>query len=414
MSPEPPGGDGLPALADIRAARELLGAESVRTPMEESRWLSGLAGGEVLLKAENLQRTGSFKFRGAYVRVARLTPAERARGVVAASAGNHAQGVALSARLLGANATVFMPEGAQIPKVRATRAYGADVRFHGRDLGEALVAATEFASRTGAVLVHPYDHFDILAGQGTCGLEILEQCPGVRTIMVATGGGGLVAGIALAVKSLVPEVKVVGVQAEGASSYLPSLAAGRPLPLKSMSTMADGIAVGCPGRLPFRAVQNLVDEIVTVSERSLSRALLMLLERAKLVVEPAGAAAVAALMDSPESFETPAVVVLSGGNVDPVLLGKVIRQGMSAAGRHLSCRVRIPDTPGGLATLLGVVAGCGANVLDLAHDRGRPALGLDEVEVDIQLETRGASHTLEILEGLGQRGYGVVSADDSA
>jgi threonine dehydratase len=397
----------LPTLADIEEAREALRNVSIHTPMEESRWLSGLADGPVLLKAENLQRTGSFKIRGAYLRISRLSDEERGNGVVAASAGNHAQGVALAAQMLGIKATVFMPEGAPIPKEKATRGYGAEVRFHGHSVDEALVAAKAFSAETGAVLIHPFDHVDIVTGQGTCGLEILEQCPDVRTVLVPCGGGGLVAGIATAIKAVHPSLRVVGVQAEGAAAYPDSLAEGHPIALRSMSTMADGIAVGCPGDVPFRAIQQNVDEMVTVSEESLSRALLMLLERAKLVVEPAGAAAVAALLDQPTRFETPVVAVLSGGNVDPLLLMRVIRHGMAAAGRYLSFRVRIPDLPGGLARLLSELADVEANVLDVVHERTSTQLTLDEVEVALQVETRGAEHADRVLARLRECGYHV-------
>ncbi|MGB0191162.1 MAG: threonine ammonia-lyase, partial [Nocardioides sp.] len=243
-------------LAEIEAARLLLDGIAVRTPMEESRWLSAVAGGEVRIKAENLQRTGSFKARGAYVRLSRLSEAERARGVVAASAGNHAQGVALAAQLVGTRATVFMPEGAPIPKERATRGYGAEVVFTGTYLEDALVAAREFSERTGAVFIHPFDHEDVIAGQGTVGLEILEQLPQAASVVVPTGGGGLLAGVALAVKSVRPDVRVVGVQAKDAAAYPGSLEAGRPTPLEQMRTMADGIAVGRPGDLTFAAVRD--------------------------------------------------------------------------------------------------------------------------------------------------------------
>jgi threonine dehydratase len=394
-------------LADVEAARELLAGVAIETPMEESRWLSALAGGPVQLKCENLQRTGSFKARGAYVRIARLSAEERAHGVVAASAGNHAQGVALAAQLLGIRATVFMPEGAPIPKEKATRGYGADVSFHGRYLEDALVEAKAFAERTGAVLIHPFDHVDIVAGQGTAGLEILEQAPDVQTVLVPTGGGGLLAGIAIAIKALRPDVRLVGVQAAGAAAYPGSLAAGSPQALASMSTMADGIAVGLPGQITFAAVRDHVDEIVTVSEDSLARAVLAVLERAKMLVEPAGAAAVAAVLDDPTSFATPAVAVLSGGNVDPLLLGKVIRHGMAAAGRYLNLRVCIPDLPGGLAQLLTDISQVGANVLEVVHERISPSLHLDEVEVHLQLETRGAPHTEQVMQRLLDRGYRV-------
>jgi threonine dehydratase len=397
----------LPTLADIEKAREVLDGVSVYTPMEESRWLSALAGGPVLLKAENLQRTGSFKIRGAYLRMSRLSDEEREAGVVAASAGNHAQGVALAAQLLGIRATVFMPEGAPIPKEKATRGYGADVRFRGHSVDDALVAAKEFAAETGAVLIHPFDHADIVTGQGTCGLEILDQCPDLRTVVVPTGGGGFIAGIATAIKERRPDVRVVGVQAEGAAAYAASLRAGHPVALETMSTMADGIAVGCPGEVPFHAIQKYVDDMVTVSEESLSRALLLTLERAKLLVEPAGAAAVAALLENPTGFETPAVVVLSGGNVDPLLLMRVLRHGMAAAGRYLSFRVRIPDLPGGLATLLKELAEVEANVLDVVHERTSTHLHVDEVEVAMQVETRGPEHADRVLARLRERGYHV-------
>lgn len=397
-------------LQDIRKADELLQGIVIRTPMDESRWLSGAAGGPVLMKCENLQRTGSFKTRGAYVRISRLSAQERARGVVAASAGNHAQGVALAASMLGIRATVFMPEGAPIPKYNATRGYGAEVIFHGQVLEDSLAAAIEYAERTGAVLIHPFDHPDIVAGQGTCGLEIIEQAPDVRTVIVPTGGGGLVAGVATAVKSLRPDVTVIGVQAEGAAAYPPSLAAGHPITLPSMSTMADGIAVGRPGEIPLAAITEYVDQIMTVSEESISRALVLLMERAKMVVEPAGAVGVAAILDRPQDIETPAVVVLSGGNIDPLLLGKVIRHGLAAAGRYLHIRVRIPDRPGGLARLLGELAGTGANVLEVTHERLSTTLSVDEVEVALQLETRGPVHADEVIGQLTGSGYTVGSA----
>ena len=396
---------GLVGLDDVRAARTLLAGVSRETPLEGLRGLSEKVGGPVLLKCENLQRTGSFKIRGAYVRIARLTDEERARGVVAASAGNHAQGVALAAQLLGTPSTVFMPDAAPIPKVAATRAYGASIRHAGSTVDEALVAAKEFAAETGAVLIHPFDHEDIVAGQGTVGLEIVEQCPDVRTVVVCTGGGGLVAGIGVAVKALLPGVRVVAAQAEGAAAWPASLKAGVPVPLERMTTMADGIAVGCPGEVPFALVQEVVDDVVLVDEESLSRALVHCLERAKLVVEPAGVAALAAVMDDPTAFEPPVVVVLSGGNIDPLLLGKVIRHGLISGGRFLSLRVRIPDRPGELALLLGVLADSGANVLDVEHSRTGPGLHLGEVEVELQLETRGRPHGDDVLAALHAAGY---------
>jgi len=397
-------------IADVEAAATLLEGVAIRTPMEESRWLSQAVGGPVLLKCENLQRTGSFKIRGAYVRMSHLSAEERARGVVAASAGNHAQGVALAAQMLGIKATVFMPEGAPIPKLNATRGYGAEVIFHGAVLDEALTRAIAYAEETGAVLIHPFDHVDIVAGQATCGLEILEQAPQAASVVVPTGGGGLIAGIALAIKAHRPDISVIGVQAEGAAAYPESLRAGAPVALPSMATMADGIAVGRPGAVPFAEIAAHVDDVITVSEESISRALVLLLERAKMVVEPAGAVAVAAILDRPDRFATPAVAVLSGGNIDPLLLGKVIRHGMASAGRYLNIWVRIPDRPGGLARLLSELADEGANVLEVVHQRTSTSLSIDEVEVHVQVETRGPEHAEGVLQRLGRDGYHVVQA----
>ncbi|WP_435608827.1 threonine ammonia-lyase [Streptomyces sp. C10-9-1] len=395
-------------LDDVRGAQKMLSGVARVTPMEGSRHLTRLVGSPVHLKCENLQRTGSFKLRGAYVRISGLRPEERAAGVVAASAGNHAQGVALASSLLGVRSTVFMPVGAPLPKVAATRQYGADVRLAGQVIDETLARAEEYAHETGAVFIHPFDHPDIVAGQGTLGLEILEQCPEVRTILVGVGGGGLAAGIAVAVKALRPDVRVVGVQAEGAAAYPPSLAAGRPLSLEAPSTMADGIKVGRPGDVPFRIISELVDEVRTVSEDALSSALLLCLERAKLVVEPAGASPVAALLGDPGAFEGPVVALLSGGNVDPLLMQRVLRHGMAAAGRYLSLRLRLTDRPGVLAALLGTLSEADANVLDVSHVRTDPRLGLTEVEVELQLETKGPEHCEEVAAVLRSAGYTVL------
>jgi threonine dehydratase len=392
---------------DVRAARALLEGVARETPVHHLRGLSERVGGPVLLKCENLQRTGSFKIRGAYTRIARLTAQERARGVVAASAGNHAQGVALAAQLLGIRATVFMPEGAPIPKVAATKAYGAQIRTVGSTVDEALTAALAHAEESGAVFVHPFDHEDVIAGQGTVGLELLEQVPDVRTVVVCTGGGGLVAGIGVAVKDARPDVRVVAAQAAGAAAWPASLAQGRPVPLERMSTVADGIAIGRPGDTTFAHVREVVDNVVTVDDDALARAIVHLLERAKLVVEPAGAAAVAALMEAPDAFEPPVALVVSGGNVDPLLLAKVVRHGLISAGRFLSLRVRIPDRPGELARLLAVLGRSGANVMDVEHSRTGRGLHLDEVQVELQLETRSREHGDDVLAALAEAAYAV-------
>ena len=397
-------------LAAVTAATAGLEGIAARTPIERARVLSELLGTEVWLKCENLQRAGSFKIRGAYTRLSRLSAEERERGVVAASAGNHAQGVALAARELGIAATVFMPTDAALPKLAATRDYGAKVILGGASLDEAIVDAHEFAERTGATFIHPFDHVDIVAGQGSLALEILEQVPDVRTIVVPIGGGGLAAGMVAALAEAAPHVKVVGVQAEKVAAYPGSLESGRPVAVPVRATMADGIAVGCPGQVPFDILAAARTPVVTVTEEDLSRALLLVIERAKMLVEPSGAAGVAAVMQNPESFEGPVVVVLSGGNVDPLVLLRVLRHGMTAAGRYLALHVRISDRPGGLAALLSDVAEAGGNVMHVSHVRTGAHLAIDEVEVDIQIETKGPEHCAELVELLGSAGY-VVRAD---
>lgn len=392
---------------DILAARELLDGIIEVTPLSHSRWLATRSGREVFLKCENLQRAGSFKVRGAYTRIARLTDAERARGVVAASAGNHAQGVALAASKLGTSATIFMPHGAALPKVQATRGYGAEVRFVDGGVHEALLAAGTHAEATDAVLIHPFDHRDVVLGQATAGVEIFEQAAAAgflpRTILVPLGGGGLAAGIALAARSH-RETRIVGVQAESAAAWPSSLAAGAPQHRDLGATMADGIAVAQPGDLPFEIARDHVDEIVTVSEESLSTALIGVLERAKMLVEPAGAAGVAALLERPDAYEGPVVAVLSGGNIDALLLLEVIRHGLASGGRFMMFRVRISDRPGELMRLLTELAAMDVNVLNINHDRGSEYLGVRQVEVALQVATRGDDHRRQVrtrLEGLG-------------
>ena len=398
----------LLSLADIEAARQLLTGVVRTTPLETSRPLSLSLGVPTMLKCENQQRAGSYKVRGAYTRIARLSDEERARGVVAASAGNHAQGVALAAGLLGTHATVFMPEGAPLPKVSATKGYGATIEYAGNSVDDGLVAAREFADRTGAVLIHPFDHPDVIAGQGTVGLEILDQCPDVGTIITAVGGGGLISGVAVAAKALRPEVRIIGVQATGAASYPPSLKAGEPLKLEYSTTIADGIAVLRPGNLNFAHVTKLVDEFVTVTDEELSAALLVLLERHKMVVEPAGGAAVAALIADKMELPGPVVAILSGGNIDPMLLLRVIEHGLVSAGRFLRLSVRCGDRPGELARLLAAIAEHRANVVDVFHSRQNPRLSFGEVEVALSVETRGPDHSTTLISALRSTGYQVV------
>ncbi|MBM2623465.1 threonine ammonia-lyase [Actinoplanes sp. LDG1-06] len=405
----------LLGLADIRAARELLSDVVKTTPMIPSRPLTEITGTPAWLKCENQQRAGSYKVRGAYTRIARLSAAERARGVVAASAGNHAQGVALAAGLLGARSTVFMPEGAPLPKVTATRGYGASIEYAGTTVDDSLEAAHLFAAETGAVLIHPFDHPDVIAGQGTVGLEILEQCPEATTIVTAVGGGGLISGVAVAAKALRPDIRVIGVQAAGVAAYPPSLAAGSPVKLDRGVTIADGIAVLKPGDLPFAHVSKLVDEVVTVTDEDLSAALLVLLERHKMVVEPAGGAAVAALLTGAYTPppDGPVVAILSGGNIDPMLLLRVIEHGLASAGRFLRLAVRCTDRPGELARLLGEIAEQRANVVDVSHSRQSPRLSFGEAEVALSVETRGPDHSAALISTLRDSGYRVSLLADT-
>ena len=398
-------------IGDIQQAADRIHGVIRDLPIQGARWLSDQVGGPVYLIPENLQRAGSFKIRGAYNRIAQLTDAERAKGVVAASAGNHAQGVALAGQLLGVKVTVFMPVDASIPKIEATRGYGADVRFHGTTVDEALVEARAFADETGAILIHPFDHEHVVAGQGTLGLEILEKIPDIKTVVVCTGGGGLLAGVAFAIKQRRPDVKVIGVQAEGASTYPQSMAEGHPVTRAQMNTMADGIAIARPGDIPFELIQEYVDEFRTVTEDELSRAVLMLLERAKLVVEPSGAAATAAVMNAPQEFEPPVAVTLSGGNVDSLVLLRIIRHGMAAAGRYLSISVHTPDFPGSLAGLLDVLKQHRANVVDVFHDRTDPRVSIGDVRIDVQMETRSAQQRDQIIAALSSAGYQVEVLD---
>jgi threonine dehydratase len=398
-----------PTLAEFRAARERVSAVVDVTPMEKSRYLRELLGQEVYLKAESLQRTGSYKIRGAYNRLAQLSDEERAHGVVAASAGNHAQGVALAARELGIAATIFMPLGVALPKLQATRNYGADVVLHGHVVDETLQAAAEFAKRTGAILIPPFDHPDIVAGQGTLALEIAEQLPHIENIVVPIGGGGLISGIASAFAQLAPElgrrVRVIGVQAENAAAYPPSLAAGKPVAITTSPTIADGILVGKPGELNFSIIRDTVDEIVTVADDDTARALVMLLERAKLVVEPAGAVGVAAALTGAYTVDGPTVILLSGGNIDPMVMERVISRGLTASERYLRIRIPLPDRPGQLARTAELVAEANANVVEVLHTRHGGGLQINEVELELHIETRGPEHAELVLNKLREAGY---------
>lgn len=400
-------------LADIQNAADLLEGVIERTPVAHSRALSEILGTEVFLKCENLQRSGSFKVRGAYVRMAQLSNAEKALGVVAASAGNHAQGVALAASRLGIEARIYMPRGAALPKIAATRSHGAEVILHGNTVDDALAEAKLYAQQTGAIFVHPFDNEDIIAGQGTLGLEILDQVSDVDTILVGVGGGGLLAGLSVAVrakeKELGKKIRIIGVQAEHAAAYPPSLAADALVPLKKVSTIADGIAVGRPGQLPFTIIKSLVDDVHTVSEDDIARALIFLLERNKLVVEPAGSVPVAALMSGSlaEKYGDlgTTVCLLSGGNIDPMLMLKVIQRGLSAAGRFMTIKLMLTDRPGELTSISRIISEHDANVTGVDHTRLGGALSMGDVSITIDMETKGAEHCKEVIAALEAEGY---------
>lgn len=398
-----------PTLADFEAARDVVSAVAQKTPIEESRYLSHILGVHVVMKCENLQRTGAYKIRGAYNRMSKLSADERAKGVVAASAGNHAQGVALAAQELGIKATIFMPMGVALPKLLATRDYGAEVVLQGPSFTESLAAAKEFATETGAVFIPPFDNFDVVAGQGTVGLEIYDQVPEVQTVIVPIGGGGLISGVASALKQKAAAegrtIRVIGVQSANAAAYPPSLEAGEPTAIEMKPTIADGIAVARPGKLNFDIIKDAVDEVVTVTDDDISRALVTLLERAKLVVEPAGAVAVAAILAEKIDAVGTTVVVLSGGNIDPMVMERVISRGLLATGRYLRVRIPLPDRPGQLARVAEIVAGENANVVEVLHTRHNTGLQITQVELEVHIETRGQDHANQVLDALRAEGY---------
>ena len=405
-----------PTLAQFEDAAAVLAGVVSHTPIDESQHLTELLGVPVHLKLENLQRTGSFKIRGATYRLSRLTAEERARGVVAASAGNHAQGVALAAQELGIPATIFMPLGVPVPKLLATRGYGAEVVLEGATVETPLRLAREYSERTGAVLIHPFDHADVITGQGTLGLELYDDVADLDTVVLGIGGGGLIAGVAAAVKARAAAagraVHIIGVQAENSAAYPSSLAAGQPLEVSTRPTIADGIAVARPGDLPFEIIRDLVDEVVTVTDDDIARALLILLERAKQVVEPAGAVGVAAILAGKIAASGPTVTVLSGGNIDPLLLQRVVAHGLAASGRYMSLRIPLPDRPGQLARVSELLAQAGANVIEVLHTRHGQGLQISEVILQLSVETRGADHRAHVIATLESAGFAPTVVPD--
>lgn len=396
------------ALGDFETAQRLVEQVALNTPLLASNFLSEVTGQEVVLKLENLQRTGAYKLRGAYHMMSKLSDSEKKAGVVAASAGNHAQGVALAAKKLGIRATIFMPVGASLPKFQATQNYGANVILSGAIFDETLVAAKDFASQTGATFIPPFDHREIILGQGTVALEILQADPTIKNILVCLGGGGLTAGVAAAAKLWAEQngrkLKVFAVQSANAAAYPPSLRAGKPVEIKLQPTIADGIAVARPGKIPFEIIRRFVDRVVTVTEDEIAKAMVMLLERSKQVVEAAGAVGVAALMAGKVKPRGKTAVILSGGNIDPLLLQRVIRHGLAASDRYTNISVMLPDRPGQLVRTAEAIAEAHANVIEVLHTRHGNGLQISEVELNLSVETRGRDHRDEVLESLRSAG----------
>lgn len=401
-----------PSLEEFERALEVVHRITQRTPLESSRYLAEVIGvPNVYMKCENLQRTGAYKLRGAYNRLLQLSDEERSRGVVAASAGNHAQGVAFAARELGIKATIFMPAGVALPKLQATRNYGAEVVLEGATFDETNRAAQAFVEENEAIFIPPFDHPAVIIGQGTVALEMLETQPEIETMIVPIGGGGLISGVAVAAKKHAERagrsIHIIGVQAENAAAFTPSLDVGRPVTIETHPTIADGIAVARPGDLTFELVRDYVDEIVTVSDDDIARAIVMLLERAKLVVEPAGAVGVAAMLAGKVRAKGITATILSGGNIDPLLLQRVIGHGLAASARYLKLRILLPDVPGQLVRTASIVAGQNANVVEVNHTRHATELPVSQVELELHIETRGHEHGEAVAQALRDAGYAV-------
>jgi len=396
-------------LDDVREARERVRETARRTPLEYSHTFSEMTGAEVHLKLENVQRTGAFKIRGATNRIKTLSTAQREAGVVTASAGNHAQGVALAATREGVDSKIVMPADAPISKVKATRGYGAEVVLHGANYDAAAERAHEIEREEGRTYVHAFDDETVMAGQGTIGLEILEDCPDVETVIVPVGGGGLISGIATAITEQRPDVRIVGVQAAGASSLLPSLEAGEVRSIDAVETIADGIATRCVGERTFEVIQERVDEVAAVPDDDIAMAITYLLERSKTLVEGAGAIALAALLSDHVDYDPGEVVVpaLCGGNIDLNTLTTVVMRGLAETGRYVQVRTVLKDKPGALEGLIDVISEARANIYAIRHDRTSREIGMSDAEVELDLETRGPEHVAELLAAIREAGYEV-------
>lgn len=397
------------SLQAIENAREILSGKVIRTPLVYSPTLTRMTGAEVFLKLENLQKTGSFKARGATYKITARRDEIGAVGVVAASAGNHAQGVALAARQAGLPATIVMPQWASLSKQEATRGYGGEVILHGEGIGESIAHALAL-SAAGKTFIHPFDDEDIITGQGTVGLEVLEDVPDVDVIAVPVGGGGLIAGIAAAVKALRPSTRVFGVQAAACPSAYQALQAGVRAPVAAARSIADGIAVKQVGEIPFAIIREKVEGVVLVEEEEIAAAILLLLERKKVLAEGAGVVPLAAMLNKslPYARDSKVVLVISGGNVDSPLVGRIIRQGLFRNGRIMRFAIMLDDVPGALARLLGLIAEQQANVLHIDHTRAGRRMPINISLVELELETRGYDHLEAIVAGLQAKGYRII------
>ncbi len=393
-------------LEDVKKAREKLKGVAIKTDLDKSRTFSEMSGNEVYLKLENLQRTGSFKIRGAYNKISNLTEAEKKNGVVAASAGNHAQGVALAATQMGIKSTIVMPEGAPIGKINATQGYGADVILSGESYDEAHAEEERFAKEHGATIVPAFNDPDVIAGQGTIGLEILEDLPDVDVVITPIGGGGLLSGVAVALKESNPDIEVIGVEAANAACMSESMKQGCLANLDKVDTIADGIAVKHPGDITYKIISEYVDHIVTVEEEEIAHAISLLMERAKLIVEGAGATTLAAVLNDKINIQGKKVaIVLSGGNIDLDMVSTIIDRGMIKAGRRISFETSLFDKPGALRDLLSVISETGANVISVTHDRLTPEICIKHAKVQVSLETKNAEHVEEIIKTLENHNY---------
>lgn len=394
---------------EVFAARDRVSGAVRHTPLERSTTFSERSGAEVHLKLELFQRTGAFKIRGATNRIATLSESDRDAGVVTASAGNHAQGVAVAATRAGVDSTIVMPEHAPISKIKATEGYGGTVVLHGTDYNEAQAHAHEIERKEGRTYLHAFDDWNVMAGQGTIGLEIMDDCPDVDTVIVPIGGGGLIGGVATAVKAFDPAVRVIGVQAEGASSVVESLEASEIVELDTVDTIADGIATRRVGDKPFQVIQERVDEVVTVSDSEIAMAITLLLERSKVLAEGAGATALAAVLARAFEFEPEETIVplISGGNIDPNVLTTVLMRGLVQSGRYVKLKTVLEDRPGALMDLSRILAENRTNVYAIQHDRTARDIGMSSAEVELDLETRGHEHVEELITSLEAHGYPV-------